>query len=729
MTAMELQWFPKPSKCEQGNPMDTFVRQTIVGNEPSAPIRAPSFLGKRYVLPMLIASLLFVSSQQLLSTEMAVPPVPAARVVAEFGSNDFRHHGRLEDISYSPDGTILAAVSVDGGLNLWSSETGGLLGSIPQPMEAPLFHVDFLDPQTLLYGTGENRIGALTYMDGGGLVAASLDGLGLGDLQDSGGGISVSPGGDFLCQWILAKGEGVQLTALPKDRSRGKRTIIDAEGFRIYHVAWSPGGELLALLTINPLKSLGRGGTEDQDLSRVLVFDTTTGEEVTRLISKDTLLTALDFATVAYGGKGTPASGLLVTGGDGGLGAWDLTSGRMLSTFGADIGRVASLDVRNRGDGSSDVVVSTETGFTQGWRVFAEAAPAKISELPEFGCLGRVSIHPRTDRLQFAGVESTTISQWVQESDAKDWIEAPYIPRHEGIVSALAAAPGRLASAGYDGYVLLWDYELEQDGSVTVRPKARLLANPNPQSLVTDVDLSTDGMTMVSSGRDGVQRQWNVSDGDENFGTQVANWTPDHVASFTSTCISPDGSIFTAVSADQVLWVRDAKTGELLRKFEGLSGLDFASGFSGDGRYFAVGSSGVRIYNTKTWEQERSIEDLGAPDLDLSPNGKLIASATAANSLLVRDVATGGLIAAWTNFRGRPSAVSWVNNTVLVASGPNEAAFRILSVQGAKGTLGQPGQKAQSPHGGDVQALGVLPTGHVLSATSDGFLHIWDLEL
>ncbi|MFT5830198.1 MAG: WD40 repeat protein [Bacteroidia bacterium] len=682
-------------------------------------------------MPMLIATLLFTSSLQLSSIEAASPPVQAARAVAEFGSNDLRHLARLEDLEYSPDGATVAAVSVDGHLNLWSSESGALLGNFRQPSGSPLFQVTFLDPQTLLYGAGTNRLGALGIQSDGVLEEAPLERFGLGDLQDSGGGVSVAPGGEYLCQWILAKGEGVQLASINDDGSKGKRMIVGADGFRISHVAWSPRGDLLAVLTLNPLKSLGRGGSEDQDMSHVMVIDPATGEELVRLKSKDTPLTAVDFALVAYGGKGTAAKGLIVTGGHSGLGAWDLASGRLLSTFGADLGRVTSLDARDCGDGSSDVVVSSDAGITQSWRVFSEEAPAKISDLPEFGSLGRISIHPRVDQLRFAGVESRTISQWVQNSGDIAWNEDPYIPRHEGVVSALAAAPGSIASAGYDGYVHLWDYELGADGSVVVESRARLLANPNPQSLVTDVDLSSDGKSMASCGRDGVLRQWDLNDGEDGFGSQVANWTPDNMASFTTTRISPDGSLITAVSADQILWVRDAKSGELLRRFEGLSGLQFASSFSADGRLFAVGSTGARIYNTQTWELVRSIEDLGAPimKLDLSPNGKLIAIATAANSLVVRDVQTGGLLTAWTNFQGRPNAACWVNNAVIVASGPNEGGFRILSVSGAEGTVGQPGRKATSPHGGDVQALSVLPSGHVVSAAADGFLHIWDLGL
>ncbi|MFT6364026.1 MAG: WD40 repeat protein, partial [Planctomycetota bacterium] len=153
---------------------------------------------------MLIATLLFTSSLQLSSIEAASPPVQAARAVAEFGSNDLRHLARLEDLEYSPDGATVAAVSVDGHLNLWSSESGALLGNFRQPSGSPLFQVTFLDPQTLLYGAGTNRLGALGIQSDGVLEEAPLERFGLGDLQDSGGGVSVAPGGEYLCQWILA---------------------------------------------------------------------------------------------------------------------------------------------------------------------------------------------------------------------------------------------------------------------------------------------------------------------------------------------------------------------------------------------------------------------------------------------------------------------------------------------------------------------------------------------
>jgi WD40 repeat protein len=170
----------------------------------------------------------------------------------------------------------------------------------------------------------------------------------------------------------------------------------------------------------------------------------------------------------------------------------------------------------------------------------------------------------------------------------------------------------------------------------------------------------------------------------------------------------------------------------LLRKFEGLRGMDFSSGFSGDGRLFAVGSTGARIYDAKTWEQVLEINDLGSPimDLALSPNGKRIAIATAGRLLVVRDVASGELIKAWTDFQGRPTAICWVTNEVLVAAGPGDGGFRVLKAasKGKPGdsALGGTGIFVPSPRGNDIKALALLPSGQVVAAGAGGFIHIWD---
>lgn len=681
----------------------------------------------------MIASLLLPLLLQ--SAPSASPSeVYSPRLVAEFGSDDFRHVGRLEDIAYSESGHQLVSVSVDGVLKLWETDAGRELASYSHPNGVPLFSVAYLDAQTVLVGTGLDHIQAMTIGTGSVLLPCELDTYGLADLADSGGGISVSPDGGYVAQWMMQGNVGLVLAEIKSDHSRGARTILTAEGFVVNQVAWSDTGELLAVLTTNPLKALGRDGSEAQDATRVLIFDTRTAKEVARISTKETFLTAIDFSMLGQQAGGEALEGLLVTGSSEGCQVWDLASARKLSSMAGEIGQVMALDVRDNAAGNSDLVVSSTDGHTQSWKLFEDRSPELVADFPGYSSLGRVTLQPGLSELKFAAIEGRTINQWSFSVPSNQWFADPAIARHDGIVSALSASQGRIASAGYDGAIYVWEYTPEgeaADGKLQVQSKIRLVGSDHLQSLVLDAELSSDGSRLVSCGKDGYVRLWELGE-NERFGEQLGAWSSGSDGSFTSTNLSPDSSLVTAVSANGSLWVRDALSGVLLRKFEGLRGMDFSSGFSGDGRLFAVGSTGARIYDAKTWEQVLEINDLGSPimDLVLSPNGERIAIATAGRLLVVRDVASGELIKAWTDFQGRPTAICWVTNEVLVAAGPGDGGFRVLKAasKGKPGdsAIGGTGILVPSPRGSDIKALALLPSGKVVAAGNNGFLHIWD---
>ena len=655
----------------------------------------------------------------------------APKPVAVFGSDNFQHQGRLEHIAYSPQGDSIAAVSVDGVLNLWDSSTGDLLSSFAHPSGDPLFSVDFLDAETLLLGTGRDHLAALHIGAAFGLSRIELDSLGLADLSDTGGGFSVSPNGKHIAQWNLLGNTGLQVGEVRSDRAKGQRALVSAGVFRVVQVAWSEDSELLAVLLTNPMKALGRDDTADQDSSRLLILESETGGKLTEIVSHDEFIFDLGLALIGARESGEVPSGLLVTGGQLETKIWDIESGRALSSFATELGAISSLDLRDESSTTSDLVLGASSGHTQFWRIYMDKAPELGSVLPSDSSLGRITLSPTAEALTFASIEGRTIRQWGISKGSDLWIQTPELARHDGIVSSLSTAPGRIASAGYDGLVFVWESAIGDDGAIEVSSRIRLKASDDAQSLITDVSFSSDGNRLASCAKDGLVRLWNLAEGDD-FGKEIARWNSDSNGSFTATDFSPDSSTLASVSANGALWIRDAQSGDLLRKFEGLKGLDFSGNFSADGRFYAVGSSGVRIYDAKTWEQVLVIGDLGSPvmDLALSPDGAQIAIATAGRLVLVKDVATGQLVRAWTNFQGRPSVVCWASSEILLAAAARDGGFRVMSVtgdhEGGISTAVESDFLVPTPGDGDITALAVQ-SGLVVAAGLGGFIHIWDV--
>ncbi len=112
-------------------------------------------------------------------------------------------------------------------------------------------------------------------------------------------------------------------------------------------------------------------------------------------------------------------------------------------------------------------------------------------------------------------------------------IETP----HEHEVSYLGFARGTklIVSSSYDGRIKLWD-------SLTGQPIRTIRGHRRG---VSDCDISPDGRTIASASHDGSMKLWQLATGRELM-TMDTDFLPTYVA------FSPDGSMLTALSADQL---------------------------------------------------------------------------------------------------------------------------------------------------------------------------------
>ena len=148
---------------------------------------------------------------------------------------------------------------------------------------------------------------------------------------------------------------------------------------------------------------------------------------------------------------------------------------------------------------------------------------------------------------------------------------------HESAAQAVAfsAAKGLVASAGADKFVKLWNVE---SGTLVRTYRGH-------KDFVTAVDFSSDGRLLASGGLDGSIRVWSTTSN-----RQVATLN-GHRGRVNALAFAPSGEMLASVGEDGALRLWDARKGRLVRLFaaaEQGSGLK-AVAFSGNGRRIAVG--------------------------------------------------------------------------------------------------------------------------------------------
>lgn len=576
------------------------------------------------------------------------------------------HDGEVLDVAIEPDGRRVHSSGIDGTVRTWD------LGSAAAPMVRTVEAVASPTPTTPAPsgggggGGGGGRATATPTSPAGsaGAIAPVTPAAPI-----SIRGLAVQPGGDLLAG---AGADGV-VRLWSRTSNAAARTVVTGEP-DLRDVAWRPDGRAFAT---------------SSRLGQIQIWDTATGDKLTSFKGSDDAVFGLawspDGLTLAAAGR------------DRALRLWDVAAGRSrdiaahdaeiygvaysaagdrVATASADrrvriwdqrigqqVGQLVghSSDVRSVAFGPGGTIISASSDTTvRRWTTGGSGTSLNLA--PVNDAVLDVAVSPKGDFVAAAS-RNGSVATWSLPSGAP----GRTLTGHVGSVFAVTVTPsGRVASAGFDGSVRLWD---------TATGNADVLLGH--EGAVRSIAAGPDGR-LVTGGADGTVRIWDPA----RSKAPVATWK-GHDRDVLAVATNPARPLVASGGVDGTVRVWDTRTDEPNGSgtvVDTIGNEVRSLAWSPDGDTLAVaGADGrIRRYGAPDWTPVGRVLDHGAEirDLAYTSDGGVLASA--GRDLVVR---------------------LWEGDEALAALSPNSS---------------------------DVRAVAFLPGDKsAVSASNDGRVRVW----
>lgn len=219
-----------------------------------------------------------------------------------------------------------------------------------------------------------------------------------------------------------------------------------------------------------------------------------------------------------------------------------------------------------------------------------------------------------------------------------------------------------IASASYDGTVRIWD---AQTGNNIQTLDVDMVTNE--RTAFTSVDFCPDGKKIVAALYTGYIVIWDIIEG------KVMHKFKHSSNPVWSVAYSPDGTMIVSASLDGDIKKWDAETGKLIRVAKGHTGSVGKCLFSSDGKYLMSSSDdgSVIIWNSKTLSIER-ILDKYSQEVIL-PNKKISVQQSKYNELInyasmlgLMSEQKNGILAMAYNFKDEQIIVSYLERKLII---------------------------------------------------------------
>jgi WD40 repeat protein len=610
----------------------------------------------------------------------ADPPQDVRAEPVLCGSWDLRHRDPVTFLAFTAD--RLLSGGLEGDVRTWNPADGSLAASDPSAAGSPLDAVLLADGE-LLVTRGGTGYGTLVRQRSGAVVA-----------DDVGTILSASADGTRACVG------GRDGSARIVDLATGRVTFeVELGELLAGPSAFVPGTDLVIVLGTNRNKLLGRGGTQDQALSALVVLDAATGKQVRRIELADRALRAL--AVSLGGSEGARAEPeIIAVDHQGDVRAWRVSDGELRGAWelarpaGAARTAANALALAPNGGQAAIALESGEVvlvSLADG----AEQGRVRLSQNP----LSAIAVAPDGRTLAAsAGFEIFLCDLPALTRRAPSF-------RHAGPVSALAWSPDgtRLSTGSYDRGARVWN-------AADAAGVLALDANPG---FVYGVALAE--AALAAGGQDGHLRLFAL---DGELRADVAA----HAAACTAVALSPDGKMLATAGADGTVRLFYPETGEPQAVLTDIPGIELRLAWFADGRRLAVAAADVRVIDVASASVAAPIGRPSAPvtALAVSPDGKTIAAGLADRTIALYP--TDGAPAQFLHgHAGRVTAVAFApDGSELASASADETGVQLWDPVTRTKVRGLVGFRRE------VLALAYSPSGDRLAAGSmDGTARIW----
>ncbi len=574
--------------------------------------------------------------------------------------------GQVDELAYSPDGTLLAVASRIG---IW------------------IYDTDTLQERALLTGHTSGVTSVSFGPDGRTIASGSWDHTArLWDVATATQkGTLTVPGG---CQSVSFSPDGSTIATGSYDRTvhlwdvatETQRGTLTGHTGPVNSVAFSPDGKTIA------------SGSAD---NTVRLWDVATGTHKHTLTGHTGTVYSVSFS---LDGK-TIASGSQ----DNTVRLWDVATGTHKHTLTRHSSVVTSVvfspDGRTIASGSQDRTVRL-------WDVVTATQKGTLTGHTD--AISSVSFSP--DGLTIASAGESEVRLW----DVVTATQKGTLTGHTDAISSVSFSPDgkTIASAGWGEIVHLWDVETgTQKGTLTGHTDA-----------ISSVSFSPDGKTIASGSQDTTVRLWDVAT------TTHKHTFTGHTRGISSVSFSPDGSTIASGSDDTTVRLWDVATSTHKHTLTGHTDTVLSVSFSPDGSTIASSSrdNNIRLWDANTGELKHTLQGHtnGVYSVAFSPDGKTIASGSWDTTVRLWDVATAtqkGTLPGYTNW---VNSVSFSPDGKTIATGSQDDTVRLWDVATAthKHTL--------NGHANRVYSVSFSPDGTTLaSGSDDGTVLLWDLTL
>ena len=591
------------------------------------------------------------------------------------------HTGRINSISFSPDGHTLASGSSDNTVRLWDMDTRTEIG-ILDGHTAAVNSVSFSpDGRTLTSRSDDNT---LRIWD----VDTQMQIYTLEGHTGSVESVSFSPDGQ-----TIASGGNDDIVRLWDVATQTEIGTLEGHTGYVSSVSFSPDGRILV------------SGSHD---NTVRLWDVATQAEIGVLEGHTGWVNGVSFSpdgkTIASGGNKYGDGRLGHSGGD--VRLWDIDTLTGIVIIERSISNVTGVSFSP--DGQTIAYKDRLGIFThvEFWDVNTQTRTNVSTVEPE---------HTWGDVLWVAAAEIKKHGQHIFHTILKD---------HTDAVSSVSFSPGGKTIAGggqgwgWGNDIFLWN----------VATQTEIGTLQGGHNAVKSVSFSPDDKTIASGDwagyRDNV-RLWDVATQTEIGRLDVPRVNSVVFSPDGKTIASASGSDFYFYSNNSIVSLWDVATQtEIGRHWEHTGAIKSVS-FSPDGRILASAGSvdgTVRLWDIDTWTEIAILRGhIGwVNSVSFSPDGKTIVSGSNDRTVRLWDVDTRTEIGRLEGHTAAVNSVSFSPDGHILASGSIDNTVRLWDTRTEIGRL--------QGHTDAVNSISFSPDGRILaSGSDDGTVLLWDI--